>query len=98
MGIFHIGLALYAFNLLVGLAAWHWRIHFGWFHHFLYALVFLSTVAATIFRFHPALLVTVACLAGLPSTRPRSFWHPALAIVGFLGYVLAVLTPWGAFL
>ena len=91
MTIFLTGLALYAFNLLLGILAWRKRMHFGWFHHFVYALVFAGAIAATVFAFHPALFLTLFALALLPATRPRSFAHPGLAVVGFLGYVVALL-------
>lgn len=83
----HLGAALYASNLAVGLTAQLRGTHFGRFHHWLYAVVFAAAIAATLFAWHPALLLTLACLATLPLTKPRTPWHPTLALVGALGYV-----------
>lgn len=88
----HLGASLYAINLAVGLAAQVLRANFGAFHHWLYALVFATTVAAAVFAFHPALLVTVVALAAMPLTKPRTIWHPSVAVVGALGYVVAFLS------
>lgn len=85
-----IGLALYALNLLVGLAAQFWRVRFGVFHHVLYAVVFAGAISAAVFEFHPALLVTIGALAAFPKARPRTVWHPALAVVGLLGYLAGI--------
>jgi hypothetical protein len=82
---------LYAINLAVGLAAQVLRANFGVFHHWLYALVFAAAVAAAVFAFHPALLVTVLALAAMPLTKPHTVWHPGVAVVGALGYVGAYL-------
>jgi hypothetical protein len=79
--------SLYAVNLAVGLVAQIWRIGFGRFHHLLYALVFVAAAAATVLEFHPALLVTLAALAAFPKARPRTVWHPTLAVLGLLGYL-----------
>ena len=87
----HVGAALYAVNLCVGLSAQIFETRFGAFHHWLYAVVFAGAVAATVFAFHPALLVTIAALAALPLTKPRTPLHPTLAIAGSLGYVGAYL-------
>jgi hypothetical protein len=46
-------------------------------------------VAATVFAFHPALLVTIVALAAMPLTKPHTVWHPSVAVVGALGYVAA---------
>lgn len=87
----HLGAALYASNLAVGLAAQVRRANFGVFHHWLYALVFAAAIAAAVFAFHPALLLTILALAAMPLTKPRTAWHPSVAVVGALGYVAAYL-------
>jgi hypothetical protein len=86
-----LGATLYAINLGVGFAAQVLRASFGAFHHWLYAAVFAAAVAATIFAFHPALLLTLAALAYMPLTEPRTPRHPAVAVLGALGYVGAYL-------
>jgi hypothetical protein len=87
----HLGAALYAGNLAVGLAAQVSRAQFGAAHHWLYAAVFLAAIAAAVFAFHPALLVTLAALALMPLTKPRGTLHPSAAAVGACGYLLAYL-------
>jgi hypothetical protein len=87
-----LGFSLYAANLLVGLVAQVGRVRFGIFHHVLYAIVFAGAIGAAIWEFHPALLLTLAALAAMPKTRPRTPWHPALAVLGALGYVPALLS------
>lgn len=84
----HLGAALYALNLALGLAAWVLRARFGVLHHWLYALVFAAALAAAVFAFHPALLLTLAALTAMPSTKPRSKAHPAVALLGACGYVI----------
>ncbi|MGH1341399.1 MAG: hypothetical protein ACRBN8_07610 [Nannocystales bacterium] len=87
--VFQLGLALYAVNLLVGLAARFAGARFGLWHHVLYALVFASAIAAAIWAFHPGLLLTLVALAAIPWLPTRSGWHPALATFGFAGYLAA---------
>lgn len=87
----HLGAALYAINLAVGLAAQIFHASFGAFHHWLYAVVLAAAVAATAFAFHPALLLTVVALAAMPLTKPKSPLHPIVAGVGVCGYLLAYL-------
>ena len=87
----HLGAALYAINLGVGLSAQLLDKQFGVLHHWLYALVFGAAIAATVFDFHPALLLTLAALALMPLTKPRTPRHPACAGVGALGYLGAYL-------
>lgn len=82
---------MYASNLAVGLAAQVLRANFGVFHHCLYALVFAAAVAAAVFAFHSALLLTILALAAMPLTKPHTVWHPSVAVVGALGYVAAYL-------
>ncbi|MFO7564321.1 MAG: hypothetical protein R6X02_16865 [Enhygromyxa sp.] len=89
--ILHLGAALYAINLGVGLAAQLFHASFGAFHHWLYALVFAAALAAAVFAFHPALLLTLAALAALPLTRPGKAPHPVIATIGACGYLLACL-------
>lgn len=87
----HLGAALYAINLAVGLAAQLSHASFGAFHHWLYAVVFAAALAAAVFAFHPALLVTVAALAAMPLTKPGHKTHPSVAMIGAGGYLLAYL-------
>ncbi len=93
MGVLHLGVGLYAINLLVGLAAQLGR-RFGVWHHVLYALVFGAAIAASIASFHPALLITVLALAAMPKTRPGTRLHPLIALVGLSGYVIALFDAW----
>lgn len=87
----HLAAALYGLNLLVGLAAQLGGVGFGRWHHALYALVFASAIAALVREFHPGLLLTVVALAALPRSRPGTWRHPALAALGGLGHVAALL-------
>jgi len=87
--VFQLGLALYGLNLLVGLAARFAGARFGVWHHVLYALVFASAIAAAVLAFHPGLVLTLAALTAIPWLPARSRWHPALAVVGFTGYLVA---------
>jgi hypothetical protein len=87
----HVAAALYAINLAVGVAAQLLHANFGAFHHWLYALVFATAVAAAVFAFHPALIVTIVALAAMPLTKPHTVWHPSVAVVGALGYVATYL-------
>ncbi|MEX1368641.1 MAG: hypothetical protein AB1Z98_36270 [Nannocystaceae bacterium] len=84
------GLSLYVLNLGVGTAA-QLGLRFGVIHHVLYALVFAGAIAAAIWAFHPALLLTLAALTIMPKTRPGTPWHPAIAVLGLLGYVGALV-------
>ena len=89
--VFQLGLCLYALNLCVGLAARFGGTRFGVWHHVLYALVAASTLAATVLDFRPGLLLTVLALAVIPRLSARSNGHPALALLGLAGYLLALL-------
>ena len=84
------GLSLYLLNLAVGTAA-QLGLRFGVWHHVLYALVFAGAIAAAIWAFHPALVVTLVALAVMPKTRPRSVSHPLVAVIGLAGYIGALL-------
>ena len=75
----------------MGLAAQLLHANFGVLHHGLYAVVFAAAIAATIFAFHPALLVTIVALAVMPRTRPATLAHPGVACLGALGYLGAYL-------
>lgn len=88
---FYLALTLYMINLAVGAAAQLKHLHFGWFHHALYFAVFLSAIAATIWHFHPALLLTLGVLAYMPKSKPGTWRHPAAALVGFSGYLCALI-------
>jgi hypothetical protein len=88
-----LGLSVYVVNCAAGLAAQLGRVRLGVWHHVLYAVVFATTVAALIFAFHPALLLTTLVLAVFPRARPRTISHPALAVLGLLGYLLALFLP-----
>lgn len=83
--------ALYAANMLVGVVAWRGWYTFGKAHHVLYFVVFAAAVAAAIFAFHAALMITIAALATMPLTRPHKWQHPVVAIVGFAGYCVAAV-------
>ncbi|HUF47366.1 MAG TPA: hypothetical protein VMM93_06075 [Vicinamibacterales bacterium] len=84
---------LYVLTMAVGLVAEIGRIGFGRLHHVLYFATFAAALAAAWMEFHPGLLVTIAALAGMPVTRPRTIWHPALAACGLVGYVAVVALP-----
>ena len=84
-----VGLGTYLVNMVVGLLAQLRHKHFGVWHHVLYAVVFGAAIAATVFAFHPALLVTLVALAVFPKARPRTRLHPTLAVLGLAGYLLS---------
>lgn len=86
-----LGLALYLVTCGVGLTAMYGRIHFGVWHHRLYALLVAATLDAAALEFHPALLLTLAVLAAFPRARPDTPYHPGLAALGLLGYLGARL-------
>jgi hypothetical protein len=85
-----LAVSVYVLNVLVGVAAWRTRRGFGPIHHALYALGFVGTAASAWLHFHPALLVTLICLAVLPLRSARSRWHPTVATLGLLGWVVAL--------
>jgi hypothetical protein len=84
-----LGFTVYVVNCAAGLAAQLGLVRLGIWHHVLYAVVFATTVAALLFAFHPALLLTTAALALFPRARPRTPSHPTLAVIGLVGYLLA---------
>lgn len=85
-----LGFGLYMVNLAVGLAAQLRLARFGIWHHLLYFVVFAAALAAMVWAREWWLGLTVACLALFPRARPRTWLHPALGILGLLGYVLAI--------
>lgn len=87
----YLAFGLYLANMGVGLAAQTRRFHFGWLHHALYFIVFAAALLATLTAFHPALLLTLAALAVLPKSRPGTWRHPVVALVGLGGYLLVVV-------
>ncbi len=91
--ILHLAAGLYALNLAVGLVAQLKGVKFGVIHHGLYAVVFAGAIAAAVFEFRPALVLSLAALAGMPKARPHTWTHPTLAALGGLGYVGAYLLP-----
>ena len=85
------GFSVYVVNCAAGLAAQLGLVRLGVWHHVLYAVVFATTIAPLVFALHPALLLTAAVLALFPRARPRTLSHPALAVLGLVGYLLAFL-------
>lgn len=85
-----IGIFLYIGNLVVGAMAQTGRYRFGRVHHVLYFLVFAAALLAGALNFQPALLLTVGALAVLPRSRPGTWRHPTVALVGLSGYALAL--------
>jgi hypothetical protein len=85
------GTALYLGNFAMGLLAQLGGRRFGIWHHVAYAIVFASAIGAAVLSWHPALLLTLAALAVFPKARPRTVWHPTLALLGLLGYLGALL-------
>ena len=88
-----LAFALYLANALLGVAAQLGRRRFGIWHHVAYATVFAAAIAAAIVEFHPALLLTLAVLVVFPKARPHTPWHPGLAVLGGVGYLVALCTP-----
>lgn len=84
-----LGLGLYVLNLSIGLAALL-GARLGTWHHVLYAVVLAAAIAAVTASFHPALLITLAALAAMPLLRPRTPWHPLVAVIGLGGYLGAL--------
>lgn len=86
-----LALALYLGNATLGIVAQLGRRRFGIWHHLAYATVFAAAIAAAILEFHPGLLLTLAVLVVFPKARPRTPWHPGLAALGAVGYLVALL-------
>lgn len=82
---------LYVVNCVVGLVAQIGEIGFGRWHHALYAVVFVAAVAALPGNFGPGMCMVVAALLLFPRAGARTWWHPLLAVLGLLGYVLTFL-------
>lgn len=80
---------MYAFNCGMGLMAQQRGRRYGTWHHVVYALVFVTAIAALVWSYHPGLWLTVAALALFPKARPRTWLHPTLALVGAIGYAVA---------
>lgn len=82
-----VAAALYVVNCLVGLASQLLGVGFGRWHHGLYAVVFLAAALALWAEgFPPGLWLVVAVLTVFPRARPRTVWHPLLAVLGLLGH------------
>jgi hypothetical protein len=88
--VFWCAFGLYCANIFVGIVAHLRWFHFGKAHHILYFVVFAFAIAATVFAFHPALLLTLLALSLLPKSRPWTWKHPVCALAGLLGYVLCL--------
>lgn len=88
--VFAVGFGLYLLNLGVGLAAQLRLARFGVWHHLLYFAVFVSTAAALFFTREIGLILTVVCLSAFPRARPRTWIHPTLGVLGFVGYLLSL--------
>ena len=56
----------------------------------LYAAVFASAIAAAVFEFEWAILLTLACLCIFPLAKPHKGLHPTLGVIGALGYAGAI--------
>lgn len=92
------GTISYVVNMAVGLAAMWTGRRFGKLHHVLYAVVFAAAILSMVLEPAPTLWLTLGALAALPFARARSRWHPALASLGLVGYILALfpsLVPGG---
>ena len=81
----------YFTNIVLGLAAQLGVIRLGFLHHVLYALVFALAVLALWSHDGWGMWLVVTVLSVFPFARPRTPWHPGLAAIGALGYVLAGL-------
>ncbi len=79
----------FAVNCALGALAWLAGLHFGRWHHAAYAAVCVTTGACVLLAYHPALWLVVAALAAFPRARPHTWRHPALALLGAIGYLLA---------
>jgi hypothetical protein len=83
----YLAAALYLLNCLVGLASQLLGVGFGVWHHALYGVVFAAAVLALVTGGFPAgLWLVVGVLTVFPRARPRTVWHPLLAVLGLLGH------------
>lgn len=88
----YLAAALYLVNCLVGLASQLLGVGFGGWHHALYGVVFAATVLALVVEgFPPGLWLVVGVLTVFPRARPRTLWHPLLAVLGLLGHGAVLL-------
>jgi hypothetical protein len=94
-----VGLALYVSNLALGVGV-QFRLvstkRFHWVHHALYGVVFVAAGAATLTAIWAgsrwwAFVPTLVALGLLPRFRGGSGPHRNLALVGLIGYVLALI-------
>ena len=94
-----IGFGLYVSNLALGVGVqfrWVSTKRFHWVHHTLYGVVFVAAGAATLAASLAgsrwwAFLPTLVALGLLPRFRGGSRPHRNLALVGLIGYVLALI-------
>ncbi len=86
---FGIGFGLYGVNLIIGVLAQTRQMHFGVWHHVLYFIVFWAAALATLFTWNAFLLLTIAALAVMPKSKPGTWRHPLIALIGLCGYLLA---------
>lgn len=89
--IYGFGFGFYCLNVLVGIIAQLKLYHFGKAHHYLYFIVFSLAILAFLFTFKPVLVITLLSLAILPKSRPWTYKHPLLGVLGLLGYCLGFL-------
>lgn len=94
-----VGFGLYVSNLALGVGVqfrWVSTKRFHWVHHALYGVVFVAAGAAALTSILAgsrwwAFLPTLLALGLLPRFRGGSGPHRNLALVGLLGYVLAIV-------
>jgi hypothetical protein len=94
-----IGFGLYVSNLALGVGVqfrWVSLHRFRWVHHALYGLVFFAAGSATLTAILAgsrwwAFVPTLLALGLLPRFRGGSVPHRNLALVGLIGYVLALI-------
>lgn len=80
----------YLANVVLGVVAQFTGLRFGRWHHALYAAVFVTALLAAVLDFRPGLILTIAALAWFPKARPRTWLHPLLAMLGLVGYAVAL--------
>jgi hypothetical protein len=94
-----IGFGLYLSNLALGVGVqfcWVSTKRFHWVHHALYGVVFVAAGAATLTAILAGsrwwvFLLTLLALGLLPRFRGGSVPHRNLALIGLIGYVLALI-------